>query len=126
MKHCIKLISTKGYRKALRCLCKITFGYRALVFFCSVLSSENFRNRLKRQTSDTSSDIEWQPVVQQVTTNDNECTIQLILLLYHYAPSFYTTTNSLNLEEDFEEGLLNKSRNKPLGRNINSKKQELR
>ena len=43
---------------------------RSLIIF---LKNEQFiRSFIKRQTSGTSSDNEWQRVVQQVTMNDNE------------------------------------------------------
>ena len=35
--------------------------------------TRDHRSFTERQTSGTSTDNEWQPVVQRVTTNDNEC-----------------------------------------------------
>ena len=82
---------------------------------------------IKRQTSDTSSDNEWQQITmsgktsgnewynkwQQVTTNDNKWQRVVIsvnftfFLLREKSTTKHSKENSLNLEEDLEEGSLN-------------------
>ena len=66
--------------------------------------------------SDTLCDIKWQRVA--ISANFSFFWIRA------EPTSGHPKENSLNIEEDFEEGYWIKSRNKPLGRNINSKTQE--
>ena len=70
------------------------------------------RSFIKRQTSNTSSDNEWynkwQRVPQRVTTNDKEWLFWLIFFFFLEEPTNgHPKENPLNLEEDFEEDLLN-------------------
>ena len=71
----------------------------------------------------TTSDNEWKRMVQRVTTNDNEWPISANFSLFQIreklSPMHLKKENLLNL------GHWIQSRNKPLRRNINSKKQEL-
>ena len=71
----------------------------------------------------TTSDNQWKRMVQRVTTNDNEWPISANFSLFQIreklSPMHLKKENLLNL------GHWIQSRNKPLRRNINSKKQEL-
>ena len=64
-------------------------------------------------TSSTTSDNEWQRVVQWVATNDKECQTVVISANLPFFPIKEEPTtrhhkeNSLNLEKDLAEGLLN-------------------
>ena len=64
-------------------------------------------------TSGITSENEWynelQRVVQRVTTNDKECLVRSIFLFFEREKSTNThlKENSLNLEEDLGEDLLN-------------------
>ena len=111
------------------------------------------RSFLKRQTSSTLSDNEWQQVTTSSTTNDNEWqrVIQRVttsdttsdnewynerqrvsisanfpfFIIWEEATIKHPKENSLNIEEDLRRRPIEiKSRNKPLRRNINSKKEE--
>ena len=77
--------------------------------FCSHFMQIHLINRsfIKRQTSDTPSDNEWQREVQLVRMTDSKWLFQLILLFFRIRVSKHPKYNSLNLEEDLEEGLLN-------------------
>ena len=65
-----------------------------------------FWSFIKRQTSGTSSDNEWQRVVQRVTTNDNEWQRVTISANFSFfqireeATTKHPKENSLNIEED--------------------------
>ena len=73
----------------------------------------------------TTSDIEWQRVIQRVTTNENELQRVIISAKFSFfqireePTTKHPNENSLTLNRTFEE------RDKPLRRNINSKKEEL-
>ena len=64
-------------------------------------------------TSGITSENEWynelQRVVQRVTTNDKECLVRSIFLFFEREKSTnrHLKENSLNLEEDLGEDLLN-------------------
>ena len=85
----------------------------------------NLRSFIKRQTSDTSNDNEWYNEWQQVTVNGNEWynewynerqrmttsdnDWQWVVISANFLFFFerHPKDNPLNLEEDFEEDLLN-------------------
>ena len=85
----------------------------------------NLRSFIKRQTSDTSNDNvwynEWQQVTvngnewyndwynewQRMTTSDNEWQWVVISVNFLFFFERHPKENPLNLEEDFEEDLLN-------------------
>ena len=69
---------------------------------------------------------EWYNEWQQITTSNNDWSFRLIFLFFRIRQEPTTKhpkENALNIEENLEKQRL--STNKPLRRNINSKKQEL-
>ena len=86
-------------------------------------------------TSGTMSGNEWQQVAQQVTMSDNEWQRgQSVVISANFPYSRireepttkHPKENSLKLEEDLEERHWIKRGKKPLRRNINNKKQDMR